>query len=140
MSDPKQYPSHLRYKFIALCCLLLAAALGWNLIRRFSLDTLFFFVISLALIAWSLYGILSRVEITADSLVLFTPLRANRQVEFRQLIGVSENGRFNPVLTLLYYPRLADGLLDLDDAHSLILPSVNEQEQLLELLEASAPR
>ena len=140
MVDRQQYSSHVRYKFIVLGGLLLAVALGWGLTRRFALDALFFFALSLALIAWSLYAMLSRVEITADRIILLTPLRANRQVEFRQLISVSENGRFNPVLTLLYHPRRADNLLDLDDAHSLILPAVHEQATLLALLEARSPR
>jgi hypothetical protein len=139
MSDIKNYPSHIRYKFIALFCVLFMAGFGWQLTRNFSLDVLFFLVLSLGLLIWSLYAMFSYLEATAKSLTLFTPLRASRQIEFRQLISVSENGRFNPVLTLLYYPRQADGLLDLDDVHSLILPAVAEQQTLLELLEASAP-
>jgi hypothetical protein len=139
MADIKSYPSDLRYKFIALLCLLFAVGFGWNLTRRFSLDTLLFFVLSLALVTWSVIAMLSRVEVNADSLVLFTPLRASRQVGFRQLISVSENGRFNRVLTLLYYPRSADGLLDLDNPHSLILPALAEQQELFELLEARLP-
>jgi len=140
MTALKQYSSHFRYKFMVCGCLLLAGAFGWNLAQHFSRDLLFFFVISLGLVAWSFYGMVSRVEMTADRLVLMTPWRANRSVEFRQLISVSENGRFNPVLTLLYHPRQADGLLELDDVHSLILPAVNEQAALLEILEARLPR
>ena len=140
MAALKQYSSNLRYKFIAFCCLLLVGVFGWSLTQRFSLDSLFFFVISLGLVAWSCYAMLSRVETTTDGIILVTPLQLNRRVEFRQLISVSENGRFNPVLTLLYHPRRADGLLDLDDAHSLILPAVDEQAALLEILEARLPR
>lgn len=139
MPDTKHYTPHLRYKLIALLGLLFAAGFGWQLTRRFSLEVLFFLVISLALIAWAIYAMLSHVEATTNGVILFTPLRASRQIEFRQLISVSENGRFNPVLTLVYYPRETNGLLDLDDARSLILPAVTEQQELLALLEARLP-
>lgn len=139
MPDTKHYASDLRYKFIALLCLLFAASFGWNLTRRFAVETLFFFGLSLALLVWAVIAMLSHVDITADSIILVSPWRTSRQVGFRQLISVSENGRFNLVLTLVYHPRRADGLLDLDNAHSLILPAVTEQQELFERLEASLP-
>ena len=139
MSESKRYPSHLRYKFVALFCFLLLINFGWQLMRYFSLETLFFFCIGLALVIWALYAMVSYVETNANGIVLCTPLRAVRKVEFRQLISVSENGRFNPVLTLVYHPWLPNGLLDLDDARSLILPAVRDQQELLALLEARLP-
>ena len=119
---------------------MLAVGFGWNLAHRLSLDNAFFFVLSVGMIAWAVYAMLSHVEINGDEIALVTPLRASRRVDFRQLISVSENGRFNPVLTLLYYPRRSDGLLELDDARSLILPAVAAQQELLDLLEASLPK
>ncbi|CAN5729015.1 hypothetical protein BH10CHL1_BH10CHL1_13070 [soil metagenome] len=139
MLNTKRYPSDLRYKFIALFCLFFVAGFAWNLTRTFTLETLFFFVLSLAVVIWSVLAMLSYVEVGADNLVLFAPLQSDRSVRFRQLISVSENGRFNPVLTLIYHPQRADGLLDLDHVQSLILPALNEQEELLELLEARLP-
>lgn len=139
MLNAKSYASHFRYRLLVLLCLLLAVGFGWNLTRGLALDTLFFLLLSLALIGWLVYVILSRVEVNADELTLLAPLRAPRRVSFRQLISVSENGRFNPVITLLYHPRRADGLLDLDEARSLILPAVSDQQELLEMLEASLP-
>ncbi|MFN8491961.1 MAG: hypothetical protein U0350_30450 [Caldilineaceae bacterium] len=140
MLPTKRYSTHIRYQFLALVCLLLAVGFGWNLTRSLTLDTAFFFVLSLGLIAWAVYAMFSHVEVNEDELALVTPLRAPHRVDFRQLISVSENGRFNPVLTLLYHPRRSDGLLDLDDAQSLILPAVTAQQELLDLLEARLPR
>lgn len=136
MVEPKQYPIHPRYKLLALLCLLLAALFGWNLRARFTWEETFFFVILLVIAAWSLALSFSHVALTAEQITLSTPWRGSQQVEFRQLISVSENGRFNPVLTLIYHPRLANNLLDLDDARSLILPAVDEQDELLASLEA----
>jgi hypothetical protein len=139
MSNSKRYSSDLRYKFIALLCLFFVLGFAWNLTRTFSLETLFFFVLSLAVVGWSVLAMRSYVEVSADNLVLFAPLQTSRAVRFRQLISVSENGRFNPVITIIYHPARADGLLDLDNTHSLILPALSEQQELLELLEARLP-
>ena len=139
MLPTKRFSTHMRYQVLALFCLLIAVGFGWNLTRHLTLDTAFFFVLSLGLIAWAVYAMLSHVEIKGDEIALVTPLRAPHRVDFRQLISVSENGRFNPVITLLYHPRRSDGLLDLDDARGLILPAVAAQQELLALLEASLP-
>ncbi len=139
MSNTKRYTSDLRYKFIALLCLFFVFGFAWNLIRLFALETLFFLVLSLAVVVWSVLAMLNYVEVGADTIVLFAPLQASRPVRFRQLISVSENGRFNPVITLIYHPQRADGLLDLDRVQSLILPALTEQQELLDRLEASVP-
>jgi hypothetical protein len=68
-----------------------------------------------------------------------TPLRGRRCVEFRQLASVMEAGRVNPVIALIYYPMLDNGLFDLDKPTSLVLPAVQGQAQLLTFLEAKTP-
>ncbi len=137
MLEPKQYPIHPRHKLLALLCLLLAALFGWNVSRDFTWEATFFLTILLAISAWSFALSFSRVVLTAEQITLYTPLRGEHRVELRQLISVSENGRFNRVLTLIYHPRLTNHLLDLDDVRSLILPTVDGQDELLATLEGS---
>lgn len=139
MLEPKQYPIHPRYKWFALFCLLLAALLGWNVSQDFTWEAIFFLVILLTIATWSLLLGFSHVTLTAEQITLYTPLIGTRRVALRQLISVSENGRFNRVLTLIYHPRLANNLLDLDDVRSLILPTVDGQDELLATLEVSVP-
>ena len=68
------------------------------------------------------------------------PLAQPLQVQFRQLAEVSEEGRLQRVILLLYHPLCADGLVDLDDLHSLALPALEEQTDLLEILQARTPQ
>ena len=49
---------------------------------------------------------------------------------------MSEEGRLQRVILLLYHPLCADGQMDLDDLHSLALPALEEQTDLLEILQA----
>ena len=79
---------------------------------------------------------LSSVHITQNSVVYDSLLRRQQEIEFRQLIEVSENGRFGQSITLLYYPLLTTGLVDLEDAQSLFLPQVVDQETLYSTLAA----
>ncbi len=136
MQATKHFTPHFWYKLVALFCGGLMALFGWNLAQRFTFEAAFFVVMLIGVVAWCGYSTLSQVAVTSTAVTLQTPLRANRQVEFRQLISVSENGRFNPVITLLYHPHLANGLLDLDEVHSLILPALRDQEQVVTLLAA----
>jgi hypothetical protein len=60
-------------------------------------------------------------------------------VNFRQLFGVSQEGRLLPVLVLLYYPTLSSGLFDLTDARTLRLPLLLAQAELLAHLQTRLP-
>jgi len=127
------------YKLIVALMLLLVVALGWDLLRNPMPGTLFFFCVSVGLALWSGLTTLQRVELTENSICLSAPLRPQRCVAFRQLISVTEEGRVNPTLTVLYHPQQANGLLDLESAQSLFLPAVQNQEELLAHLQARVP-
>jgi hypothetical protein len=66
-------------------------------------------------------------------------LAAPQQVQFRQLVEVSEEGRFQRVIVLLYHPLRSQGLVELDDLRSLALPALEAQTDLLELLQTRTP-
>ena len=82
---------------------------------------------------------MSRVEVDDRGLTLLQPLASPQQVQYRQLAEVSEEGRLQRVILLLYHPLRPDGLLDLDDLRSLALPALEEQSDLLEILQARTP-
>lgn len=81
----------------------------------------------------------SRVEVDAQGFWLHAPLR-RRRVEFRQLDSAVEAGRIARGLAVTYHPLTTNGLLDLDELHSVALPAVADQTTLLELLRARCPR
>ena len=64
---------------------------------------------------------------------------ATRTVALRQLMSVSTSGRAGKALILLYHPDRGDGMLDLDDVRSLVLPALDEQDALQSYLEAQVP-
>ncbi len=134
------YTAHPRYRLWAVGASLLAGLYAWELRRGFDRFTLFFFLIALAVLAWALRSLLSRVQVEDRGVTLRPPLVAPTSVEYRQLIGVSQDGRWNRSITLIYHPRLENGLLDLDQARTLALPSLVNQEELLATLMARIPQ
>ena len=126
------YTVHAFYRVLVVICLALALAYGWSLYNEWRVDVLLFFVAMLAIGLSSLRASLTRLEVTANELILHRPWVAAQQVAFRQLSSVSEDGRFNRVLTVLYHPLQADGrLVELDKVRALHLPALNDQEALL---------
>ena len=81
----------------------------------------------------------SRVELDDHGFWLHAPLR-RRRVEFRQLDSATEAGRVTRGIVVTYHPLAASGLLDLEELHSVALPAVAQQENLLEPLRARCPR
>jgi hypothetical protein len=140
MSDqPVIYRPHTRYVLYAGVSLVMAAAFVWLLWRQYEGGALLFLVVALGGAIWSVANLLSRVEVDATSLVVRVPLLPARRIDLRQLSEVTESGRFLPALVILYYPLRADGLVDLDDLHSQILPAVEDQADLLEFLQGKTP-
>ena len=119
---------------------LVVIGFAWELWRGFSVEYLLFCLIGLGLVIWSLDALGRRVHLTTKGICVERPLRPSRCVDFRQLITVAEEGRINPVITLVYHPALADGLLDLDAAASLELPAVRAQAELFAVLQEKTPR
>jgi len=131
---------HPIYRWLALGCLVLTGLLGWSLRQGLRGDDLFFFLTIAAITVWFGHTLCSQIRLNERSIVLQTPLRGVQEVEFRQLVSVMETGRFMKSLSLLYYARQPDGLLDLDRVHHLLLPAVVDQENLLTTIQARIPQ
>jgi hypothetical protein len=130
------YTGHPLYRLLAALCVLLVLLFAWQLRAGWDWGTLFFLAVAL----WSALRcarlMLGRVEMLADRLRLHLPGSSPHEVEFRQFSAVYEEGRGLKSILLLYHPRTATGLFDLDVEHSLVLPAVNEQAELLAALTA----
>ena len=134
------YRPHSRYVLMAGIAVICVALLGWRLAERPDLGSLLFLGVALGLLFFALRGIGSRVEVDALGLTLFRPLLPPLRIHYRQLVEVTEEGRVQRVLVVLYYPLAADGLLDLDDMRSQALPALEDQTELLSLLQTKTPR
>lgn len=151
------FTPHPIYHWLTIGCLVLTGLLGWSLVQSIlacisSVSTgepwcasipaeeSFFFVISAGAGLWFANAGFSRVKIKERAIVLQRPLRGGYRVEFRQLVSVTASGRFTQSLSLLYYPRQPDNLLDLDHVRHLSLPAVTDQERLLTAIEACIPK
>lgn len=119
---------------------LVMVGFAWELGRAFTVEGLFFCLVGIGLLLWSLAALGKRVRLTNTGLCVEQPFQRPRCVEFRQLLTVNEEGRFNPVITLVYHPALANGLLDLDAAVSVELPALRAQNELLTVLQERQPR
>jgi hypothetical protein len=131
---------HASYVLIAGVAIIAVPVLLWLLWREVELATVLFLLFAVGLLLFAVRSLLSRVEVDEHGLMIFRPLAAPQQVQFRQLLEVSEEGRFQRVIVLLYHPLQPQGLVALDDLRSLALPAVEAQTELLELLQARTPR
>ncbi len=112
---------------------------AWALWRQFDWITLIFLFGCLFAALSFANQWASRVEIDAQGFWLHAPLR-RRRVEFRQIDNAVEAGRIARGIVVTYHPLAPNGLLDLDELHSVALPAVAQQENLLEALRARCPR
>ncbi len=138
-ASPTIYRPHARYVLITAVAALSIPALIWLLLRGVDLAGVLFLLFAVGLLFFAVRGLLSRVEVDERGLTLRQPLARPQAVQYRQLAEVSEEGRLQRVILLLYHPLRPDGLLDLDDLRSLALPALEEQSDLLEILQARAP-
>lgn len=134
------YRPHPRYVLMTGIAVICLALLGWQLLGRADLGLLLFFGVALGLLFFALRGIGSRVEVDALGLTLFRPLSPPLRILYRQIVQVTEEGRFQRVLVILYYPLAADALIDLDGVRSQALPALDDQAELLDLLQTKTPR
>ena len=138
-AGPTTYRPHARYVLITGIAASSVVALLWLLLRRLELASVLFLLFAAGLLFFAVRSLFSRVEVDEHGLTLVRPLSQPLQVQFRQLAEVSEEGRLQRVILLLYHPLRPDGLVDLDDLHSLALPALEEQSDLLEILQARTP-
>lgn len=134
------YTGNSIYRVLAALCVALVALFGWQLWNRWDWGALLF----LGVAAWCAYRcyvlMASKVELTEDRVRATAPGTAPREVLFRQLSGVYEEGRAIKSILLLYYPRGESGLFESDKEASLALPAVNQQDELFEALNVKVPR
>jgi hypothetical protein len=141
VTDPSAavFKAHPRYRLFTLAAAALAALFVWDLRDGVEIGSAIFLAVCVGLALWYGRAMGSRVEVTHDRVTLYAPLSAPATVEFRQLAGVSEEGRWTQAILLLYHPLADQGLLDLDEIRSLALPAVEEQPRLLATLDQQAP-
>jgi len=134
------YRAHSRYVLIAGVAAICVALLGWWSLQHADLAALLFLGLAAVLLFFALRGIGSRVEADAAGITVQRPLAQPLRIQYRQVAQVTEEGRVQRVLVLLYYPLGEDGLLDLQALRSLALPALEEQSELLAVLQAKTPR
>ncbi len=127
------------YRFFAVGGAAVAVLFAWEVVREFSLPSLFFLLAAVGFAVVYLRWTLMRLELTANGVTVHAPLRSPRHILFRQMITCDEAGRISPGLSLVYWPVSADGLVDMDTPRTLFLPAVARQAELLEALEERMP-
>ena len=132
----RRFVAHGLYIAFALLCSLLVGAFAWQLRAAWDWGALLFLAITGVLALH--YGrlALARVEVTGDRLRVVQWGAAAREVEFRQLSQVVEEGRGLRTIQLHYHPRGANGLVVTDDLRTLSLPAVQDHTGLWEALAA----
>jgi hypothetical protein len=133
------FTGHNLYRLLTALCVVLALLFAWQLSNRWDWGALFFLAIALwsALRCYRLMS--SKVEVTEDRVRIVTPGGALREVEFRQFSAVYEEGRGLKSIMLLYHPRTEQGIISIDVEQNLVLPAVNQHEELLAALTAKVP-
>lgn len=124
-----------RYWLLGGAALIAGVLLLFELRKGFTWEVIVFAAIALLGGAWALWMATTSVEISDEGLRL-KRLVGSQMVKWQQMISVTTQGRFLRVLTILYYPRRENGLVDTDAVRSLLMPSVKNQDELLAALEA----
>lgn len=128
-----------RYRIFALVSLVMAGLFGWDLLHGVEAGAVLFFVVCLGILIWAVRIMFTKVYLAADRLIVATPLSQQKEVEFRQILSVTEEGRGGKAIVVVYHPRVENGLLDLDRAKTVSLPAVENQDALYEDLVQKAP-
>lgn len=139
MPEDSLYLPRPVYRLFAAGGAAVAALFTWEVVREFSLPTLFFLLAAAGFAVVYLRWALMRMELTADGVTVQVPLQSPRHVLFRQMITCVEAGRITPGLSLVYWPVSADGLVEMEAPRTLFLPAVARQEELLAALEERIP-
>jgi hypothetical protein len=130
------YTSHFLYRLLTALCVLLLLLFVWQLYNRWDWGALLFAGVAIWSAIRCMRFMSSKVEITEDRVRVLAPGAEPREVEFRQLSDVYEEGRGLKSILLLYHPRGENGLVALDEERTLLLPAVNQHEELLAALMA----
>lgn len=137
-STPTTWDAQGRYWLLGGAALVAGTLLLFELRNGFAWEVALFSTIALLGGAWALWMATTSVELTPNAIRL-RRLVGSQEIAFPQLISVSAQGRFFNILTVLYHPRRADGIIDTDAVRSLLAPAVKNQDELLALLETRVP-
>ena len=135
-----EYRASLRYWLLALGGLGATVLLIFDIITRgVTWDALLFALIGLLGGLWALWMATTRVYVSNQGLIVrrFT---AVYQVDYQQIRSATLEGRLLSVVTIVFHPRLDNGLIDTEQVGSLLIPALVDQDQLIEQIEARMPR
>ena len=137
--DPASEPQMIfrpqpRYWLLAGVALGASIMMLWEIRAGFAWETGLFALIGILGGLWALWMATTRIELTPTALRLLRPV-GGKQIDNRQLISVSVQGRFLGVLTVLYHPRGANGMIDTNRVASLLAPGIVNAQDLLDRLE-----
>ncbi len=134
------YRASPRYWILAVAALGATAVLLFDIVTTgLRWDSALFAAIGLLGGLWALWMATTRVLVTDDGLIIqrFT---AMYKIDHQQLLRADVQGRFLGVLSLIYHPRLENGLIDTDQVGSMLVPALVDQQALIERLESRLPR
>ncbi|MDE0431352.1 MAG: hypothetical protein OXH98_16440 [Caldilineaceae bacterium] len=139
MNETPVYLPRPVYRLFAAGGAAVAALFAWDVVREYSLPTLFFLLAATGSAVVYLRWTLMRLELTVDGVTVHAPLQSSRQILYRQIIAFDEAGRIAPGLSLVYWPVSAEGFVEMETPRTLFLPAVARQEELLAALEERIP-
>ncbi len=139
----EEFRVHPLYYLLVVLSALLSLLLGRTLWHTATTGTLLFFGVALVALLWFLSALGTRVHLLQTAMTIQRPLRLLLPspqeractIDYRQLYSVDQSGRFLQVLTILYYPKEPDGLLDLAQVTTITLPLMGNQQILRQRLE-----
>lgn len=126
-----------RYWLLAPAGIGVALLFAWDMRRGLNAELLIVALLGLAAGLWALRQATTAVTITGETIAV-RRLGGTVQVEFGQILDVGEAGRLFRIVSLLYYPRSADGRMDTDAVRTLALPALREQAAFLRFFAAGA--
>ncbi len=157
----EEFRVHPLYYLLVAFSVLLLLLLGRALWEMVTTGVLLFFGIAIVAILWFLSALGTRVHLLPTEMAIQMPMRfpllpplctqlrtspvnatevfdrrTTCTIDYRQLYSIDESGRFLTVLTILYYPKEQDGLLDLTQIATITLPLMRNQQTLRQRLAA----
>ncbi len=139
MTDAPVYLPRTTYRLFAAGGAAVALLFLREILKGFSLPSLFFLLGAIAFALIHVRWALMRMELTADGVTVRAPMQATMQIQFRQMITCEEAGRFMPGVSLVYWPVSAEGIVEMDVPRTQFLPAVARQEELLVALQERIP-
>ena len=134
-----EYRAALRYWVLAIGALGATLLLIFDMFNGVSWDEAIFALIGAIGGVWALWMSTTRVYVSNQGLIVrrFT---AAYQIDYQQILSASIEGRFLGVVSVVFHPRLDNGLIDTDQVGSILIPSLVDQGQFIEQIEERIQR